>query len=74
MASSTIGESMRRARKSRGITMDELAAKSGVAVSTIYRAEGNHGYPGVLVLTACADVLGVSLDEYIGREVRRKQL
>lgn len=54
--------------------MDELAAKSGVAVSTIYRAEGNHGYPGVLVLTACADVLGVSLDEYIGREVRRKQL
>ncbi len=72
MANRTIGASMRKARKSRGVTMDELSAKSGVAVSTIWRAESDNGYPGVLVLTACADVLGISIDEYIGREVRRR--
>lgn len=67
MAKLTIGEAMRRCRKRKDMTLAELSERSGVGVSTLYRAEGNYGYPHVLALTACADVLGVSLDEYIGR-------
>ena len=67
----TIGESMRRCRVIRGISARELAERAGVCEMTIYNSEGDLSYPNVLTLTACADVLGVSLDEYIGR-VRRK--
>ena len=58
---------MKLCRVARGIRVEELAERSGVSKATIYHSEKDLTYPGVLVLTALADVLGVSLDEYIGR-------
>ena len=69
----TIGASMKIARQIRGKTQKELAEEVGVHVTTIWRAENDQSYPGILLLSALADALGVGLDEYIGREVRRKE-
>ena len=63
----TIGEAMLRARRRAGYTVRELAEEAGVGQSTIYRAEGNELYPSLMTVVACADVLGISIDEYIGR-------
>lgn len=60
---------MRACRVLRGISVEELSKRAGVSKGTIYHSERDLTYPGVLVLTALADVLGVSLDEYIGRKV-----
>lgn len=65
----TIGASMRRARKKSGWSVKELASASGVSTGTIYSAEQGRCYPSVLVAVSCAEALGISLDEYIGREV-----
>ena len=62
---------MRAARIARGMTARELATAAGVGVSTVFAAEQDRHYPGVLVITACADVLGISLDDYIGRQIKK---
>lgn len=62
---------MKSCRVRQGISVEELSQRSGVSKGTIYHSERDLTYPTVLVLTALADVLGVSLDEYIGRKVRR---
>lgn len=63
----TIGESMRRCRVLKGMSVRELAEAAGVSKATIYHSERDYTYPGILTLTACADVLGITLDEYVGR-------
>lgn len=56
----------------RGMSARDLAEAAGVSLTTVYHSENDRTYPGILTLTACADALGVSLDEYVGRaEVRR---
>lgn len=59
---------MRIARRVRGVSVKELASEAGVSMSSIYQAERGDMFPGVLLLSACADVLGISIDEYIGRK------
>lgn len=68
----SIGTSMKVCRISRGVSVGELSERSGVSKGTIYHSERDLTYPGILVLTALADVLGVGLDEYIGRKVREQ--
>lgn len=64
-----IGEAMREGRRRRGYSAAELADRAGVSRTHLYAAEKNRVYPGILFLCACADVLGISIDDYIGREV-----
>lgn len=68
----TIGMSMREGRSIRGFSVRRLAEISGVCEATIYHAEQDRTYPGILTIVACADALGIGIDEYIGREVKRK--
>lgn len=69
-ARATIGQSMRACRRRCGYNSAlELAEASGVCCSTILHAEQDKTFPTALTLVLLADVLGVSLDEYIGREV-----
>ena len=66
----TIGQSMRLCRKTHGYSSAEaLAEVTGVCRSTILHAEQDRTFPTVLTLVLLADALGVSLDEYIGRQV-----
>lgn len=68
----TIGESIRAAREAKGVTRRRLSEKSGVHYSTLYNWERDEVTPTIFNLICVADVLGVSLDEMVGREFERR--
>lgn len=63
----TIGESIKKARKSRGMTQQKLSRLSGVQQQLISFYENGKYIPNVLTLCSLADALNVSLDELVGR-------
>lgn len=66
----TRGQHMRACRKAAGLTLRELAEKSGVWFGTINRLEMGHNDGSIVTIELLADALGVSIDEYIGHERR----
>ena len=56
---STIGERLRRARKDRKVTQLELAARTGVAHSTVVRIERGQTRPRIETVGKIAEALGV---------------
>lgn len=63
----TIGESMRNARKKAGMTLSELAEKSGWRSRQISTWERDKYQPRLNAVVDLADTLGISVDEYVGR-------
>lgn len=63
----TIGDAMRKARKEAGISMKELSFLSGVAYGTVQAMERGERTPSIVIVEACADALGIGIDEYIGK-------
>ena len=54
-----IGERLRRARKARQVTQLELAARTGVAHSTVVRIERGQARPRIETVEKFAEALGV---------------
>ena len=65
----TIGEAMKKARKSRKITQQQLAEKAGIGQCVLSWWETNRVTPTITLLMCVADVLDISLDELVGRTV-----
>lgn len=65
----TRGKAMRAARKKAGLSLEELAARAGVQRNTVGRAERDEHVGRIDTIELLADVLCISIDEYIGREV-----
>ena len=65
----TIGEAMRKARKRKRMTVDELAQKSGYHSKQIWSWEKDTFLPRLTAVIDIADVLGVSVDELVGHTV-----
>lgn len=63
----TIGEAMRKARVSRGITQKQLSKLSGVNHLSISKYECGDRVPGLLTAWSIADALGMSIDTLVGR-------
>lgn len=61
----TIGERIRSARKSAGLTQVQLAEKSGVASISIHQYESGKRQPRIEQLQAIADALNISLDDLL---------
>lgn len=57
---------MRYARKKAGFKLTELSRRSGVGVVTIQGWENDRATPSIRNVELCADVLGLSIDEYVG--------
>ena len=56
-------------RKQKGWSQQKLAEKSGLAFNTITKIEqGLSEHPNLKTLIKLADVLGVGLDELVGRK------
>lgn len=66
----TIGEAIRKARKSKGYTISDLARKAGITFQTLIKWEKGDTYPNLFNLIPIADVLNISLDELVGRTVK----
>lgn len=67
----TRGAAMMRTRVKAGMSRDDLAKIAGVNRNTISNWEYDRNAPSVDVLELVADVLGISIDEYVGHKVRR---
>lgn len=64
----TLSESLKRWRKARGLTQQKLAEKAGVSLIVVTKVEqGFTKDPVMSSLVKLADVLGVTIDELIGR-------
>jgi len=64
-----ISDSLRRLRKSRGLTQQRLAEKAGVSMIVVTKIEqGTTKDPAMSSLVKMADVLDVSIDELIDRK------
>ena len=61
----TMGDRLRRARTSRGLSLRGLAGRLGVSPSLISQVETGRAKPSVSTLYALASELGISLDELL---------
>lgn len=65
----TIGQSIKKARKAKGLNQTQLAAAIGVNTPQISWLETGRSFPHILSCISLADELGVTLDELVGRTV-----
>lgn len=61
-----VGERLRALRRSRGTTLDDLSADTGISISTLSRLESGHRRPTLELLLLLARAHGVPLDELVG--------
>lgn len=66
----TRGQRMRKLRQEAGLNIVELANLSTVSHVTISRLELDQGSPNLETIILLADVLGLSIDEYVGHVVK----
>ena len=68
---SRFGARVREARTRQGMTLDELAAASGISRATLSNIERGEHSPSLTRATDVARTLGVSLAQLLGEEERR---
>jgi transcriptional regulator with XRE-family HTH domain len=61
-----VGSRLKRARTHRGVTLTELAAKTGISKSTLSRLESGQRKPSLELLLPIAEAHQVPLDELVG--------
>ncbi|MGD9941901.1 MAG: helix-turn-helix domain-containing protein [Burkholderiaceae bacterium] len=60
-----LGERVRRLRAERGLTLEDVAVRAGLARSTLSKIENDHTSPTFEVLLKLANGLGLALDELL---------
>ena len=68
MSDSNFAERVKRYRKEKGMTQQELADCLGVSNKTVSRWESGDGYPDVALLVPLANALGVTVDDLLNDE------
>ena len=69
-----IGETVKRVRRQRDLTQEEVAAHLGVSPQSVSKWERGEGYPDITMLPALANYFGVSVDELLGvGEIEKKE-
>ena len=63
----TVGEGLKRFRKSIGLTQTELAERIGIMQQVYYRYETGRNMPPVEIVLRIADAFNVSTDYLLGR-------
>lgn len=64
-----LGKRLQLARQKAGLTQQELCAKASLSYSTLAKIErGAIKAPSIFTIESIADVIGVTLDELVGRE------
>lgn len=63
-----IGNNLKKLRRSRDLTQEEVAAHLGISFQAISKWERGEGYPDITILPALASYFDVSVDELIGMD------
>ena len=64
----SFGERFARLRKQKGLTQEELAQKIGLSGQAVSKWENDASMPDISLLVELSEILGVSLDELLGKE------
>ena len=67
MSMNTMGERIKHHRKRLGMTQEQLAERLRVSPQAVSKWENNLSCPDISLLPELADVLGISVDELLGR-------
>lgn len=67
-----IGENIRRLRRARNLTQEEVAAHLGISFQAVSKWERGDGYPDISMLPPLANYFGVSVDELMGMSERAR--
>ena len=62
----SLNEQLKRYRKEKGNTQEELAAYIGISTQAVSKWERGEGYPDITLLPAIAAYYGVSIDDLLG--------
>lgn len=69
-----IADNLKRLRKERGMTQEELAEFVGVSYQAVSKWERGEGYPDITLLPVIANFFGVTLDDLVGmNEIQNKE-
>ena len=63
-----IGENLKRLRRGRNLTQEEVAAHLGISFQAISKWERGDGYPDITMLPALAHYFDVTVDALMGYE------
>lgn len=63
-----IGENLKRLRREKDLTQEELAAHLGVSFQAISKWERGESYPDITILPALSNYFKISIDELVGME------
>ncbi len=67
MSMNTMGERIKHHRKRLGLTQEQLAERLGVSPQAVSKWENNLSCPDISLLPELAEVLGISVDELLGK-------
>ena len=74
MSELNIGKAIKRLRREKDITQEELAAAIGVTSQAVSKWEREEGYPDITLLPAIAGFFGVSVDTLCGLDAEREKV
>ena len=63
-----IGNNLKKYRKERNLTQEEVAKHLGISFQSISKWERNDGYPDITMLPVLARYYGVTIDELVGMD------
>lgn len=63
----TFGQRFLRLRKEKGFTQDDIALKVNISPQAVSKWENDISMPDISILGDLADILGITLDELLGR-------
>ena len=61
-----IGENIKRIRRERNLTQEEVATHLGISFQSISKWERGDGYPDITMLPVLSDYFGISVDDLLG--------
>lgn len=64
----TFGQRLARIRREKGMTQEDIASKVTISPQAVSKWENDLSTPDIYILNNLADILGVSVDELLGRE------
>ena len=70
----TFGQRFLRLRKAKGFTQDDIAKKVNISAQAVSKWENDISSPDISILVDLAEMLGVSVEELLGREVSAPQV
>lgn len=70
----TFGQRFARLRKAKGLRQEDIGDKIGISAQAVSKWENDISLPDVTLLGELSDILGVSLDELLGKEKTRTEV